>query len=336
MAPHPGSRSDHPPAGRRPRLSVALCTYNGAAFLPAQLASLAGQDRPPDELVVCDDGSADDTPAIVRAFAAAAPFPVRWRVNPTTLGTAANFDQAIRLCRGDVIFPCDQDDVWRPGKLARLERALAAAPTAGLAFSDAAVVGPDGRPAGYTLWEAIRFGPAERRQFAAGGAVDCLLRRYRVTGATMAFRAGYRDLVLPVPPGWLHDAWIALLIAAVARCVPVAEPLVEYRQHPAQQIGGAWRSPGQRVRAVRAMTADSFRATAGRYAAARDRLAGWPGVDPGVVRAVAAKVRHAEARAAARAARGGRWRIVTGELWRGHYARFSQGWPAAALDLLTR
>jgi glycosyltransferase involved in cell wall biosynthesis len=313
-------------------VSVALCTYNGAAYLPAQLDSLARQDRLPDELVVCDDGSTDGTTTILESFAAAAPFEVRWVVNNRTLGVAANFEQAIQLCRGDVIATCDQDDVWRPGKLARLVRAMRDAPDAGLAFSDAAVVGRDGRPTEYTLWDAIRFRPVEQRQFAAGEGLQCLLRRDRVTGATMAFRAAYRELICPIPPGWLHDAWIALLIAAVARCVLVAEPLIAYRQHPAQQIGGTRRTLLDRFRTARAMTADTFRATAAKYAAARDRLGGHPGVSPVVLRALAAKVRHAESRAAMRATA---WRLprVLGELRRGHYARFSQGWQAAAQDL---
>ncbi|HEX8394664.1 MAG TPA: glycosyltransferase, partial [Longimicrobium sp.] len=65
--------------GKEPRVSVALCTYNGARWLPEQLASLAAQTRLPHELVVCDDRSTDETEAVVRAFAATAPFPVRFQ-----------------------------------------------------------------------------------------------------------------------------------------------------------------------------------------------------------------------------------------------------------------
>ena len=49
------------------KISVALCTYNGAAYLDGQLASIASQDCLPDELVVCDDGSSDETPAMGHA-----------------------------------------------------------------------------------------------------------------------------------------------------------------------------------------------------------------------------------------------------------------------------
>ncbi len=51
------------------KLSVAMCTYNGARYLREQLESIAGQTRPPDELVICDDCSDDATDRIVRDFA---------------------------------------------------------------------------------------------------------------------------------------------------------------------------------------------------------------------------------------------------------------------------
>jgi len=69
-----------------------------------------------------------------------------------------------------------------------------------------------------------------------------------VTGAAMAFRSRFHDLVLPLRepgggrygwPEWglIHDGWIALMIAATAEVVPVAEPLIKYRQHAGQQLG---------------------------------------------------------------------------------------------------
>ena len=71
----------------RARVSVAMATCNGARFVDAQLASLAAQSRPPDELVVCDDASEDDTLERVRAFAARAPFAVRVEPAAARLGT---------------------------------------------------------------------------------------------------------------------------------------------------------------------------------------------------------------------------------------------------------
>src|SRR6201999_469319 len=118
----------HRSVSRKPRLSVALCTYNGERFLPQQLASMANQTRPPDELIVCDDRSSDRTIDIVREFAASAAYPVRIFENESNLGSAANFERAIRLCEGNLIALSDQDDIWYPIRLQRSEQELTAHP----------------------------------------------------------------------------------------------------------------------------------------------------------------------------------------------------------------
>ena len=95
-------------------ISVALCTYNGERFLEEQLASLEAQERRPDELVVCDDRSTDNTVSLLESFARTASFPVRIHINPINLGSTVNFDRAMRLCAGSLIAFCDQDDIWSP------------------------------------------------------------------------------------------------------------------------------------------------------------------------------------------------------------------------------
>jgi len=99
-------------------LSIALATYNGERYIGEQLDSILRQTRLPDELVVFDDASVDATQAIVLDFARHAPFPVRFQVNSVRLGSTRNFEMAIRACGGDIIFLCDQDDVWYPDKIA--------------------------------------------------------------------------------------------------------------------------------------------------------------------------------------------------------------------------
>ena len=106
-------------------LSVALCTYNGARFIIAQLESIAAQSRLPDELIICDDHSRDGTLDLVRRFAVSASFSVCVHANPKNLGSTRNFEQAVEMCKGDIIVLCDQDDVWRPDKLVRIETFLA-------------------------------------------------------------------------------------------------------------------------------------------------------------------------------------------------------------------
>ena len=80
-----------------------------------------------------------------------------------------------------------------------------------------------------------QFNVREQRLVNDGRALELLLRRNVVTGATMAFRAKYRDLILPMPAYCQHDAWIALLLSAVAPCKAIAEPLIRYRRHSRQQ-----------------------------------------------------------------------------------------------------
>ena len=117
-----------------------MSTYNGAAYLPEQLASLVAQVRQPDELVICDDYSTDQTQTIIHEFSATSPFPVHTYLNEQNLGSTRSFERAIGLCTGDVIALCDQDDVWRNDKLKLIEEAFTNAPAVGLVFSDAEIV----------------------------------------------------------------------------------------------------------------------------------------------------------------------------------------------------
>jgi hypothetical protein len=214
-----------------------MCTYDGARHLREQLDSIAAQTRPPDELVVCDDGSTDQTLAILEGFAATAAFPVRIHVNRAPLGTPKNFERAIGLATGAAIALADQDDVWYPHKLERLEQELARSEGIGLVFSDADVVDEHLRPAGYRLGQALRAFERNRRLIARGRLFEALVRDNLVTGCTAAFRSDYKDLVIPVPAACAHDSWAALVIAAVADVARIEVPLLAYRQHAANQSG---------------------------------------------------------------------------------------------------
>ncbi|MDN5882042.1 MAG: glycosyltransferase family 2 protein [Nitrosospira sp.] len=218
-------------------LSIALATYNGERYIGEQLDSIASQTRLPDELVISDDASVDATPAIVLDFARRAPFPVRFQTNSERLGSTRNFELAIRACDGDIIFLCDQDDVWYPDKIALIEERFMNDPGVGAVFTDADVVDQDLHPSGLRLWKAVRFGSQEQARVADHDAFPLLLKQFVVTGATMAFRSTYRELVLPIPGIWVHDAWIALLISATSHLAALPEPLIAYRQHGANQIG---------------------------------------------------------------------------------------------------
>jgi len=317
-------------------ISVAMGTYNGAAHLAEQLRSLAAQDRLPEELVVCDDASMDDTVAIVRDFAARAPFEVRLEINGRNLGSTLNFARAVSLCRGKIVFLADQDDVWLPQKVRRLCEVLSEDPGPGFAFSDAKRVDGECRLLGCNLWHTLPFPPADQRRFNAGAGFELLVRRNVVTGTTMAFRAEYREVLLPIPSGWVHDGWIALLLAALAPARAVAEPLVLYRQHAGQQIGARPESLLDKYRRRKRQGPALYEATAENYAAALERLRtlGDRLPDRSVLDALRHKIDHWRTRARMRVDRLWRLPIVAGELLRGSYGLYSSGWKSAAEDLL--
>jgi glycosyltransferase involved in cell wall biosynthesis len=237
------------------KISIAMCTYNGAGFLPAQWDSILSQSRRPDEIVVCDDGSSDQTRSLLERLAQESSIPVTLRFNEKNLGSVKNFEQAIRLCTGEIIALSDQDDVWRGDKLRSIEEAFQKHEAAGLVFSDAEIVDENLEPLGRRMWTEVCFDTYKQKLIVRGRALEVLITGWTVTGATMAFRSEFVNLSLPIPDGiaMIHDGWIALTIAAVAEVVAIDEPLIKYRQHHKQQIGAPSRpATTEQVRGVQA------------------------------------------------------------------------------------
>jgi hypothetical protein len=218
------------------KTSVALCTYNGARFVAEQIESISAQSQQPDEMIVCDDGSEDETVKILQKFALNAKFPVRVFRNPVRLGAAANFEQAIGLCAGDVIFLCDQDDIWMPEKVVSLVSALADHPQALYAFSDARTIDAGSVVKTESIWANYGVGRAAL-PLSGLAQLRLLVRENFIPGASMALRASFRSAFLPIPVGWMHDYWIVLLASVLAYGVPVAQPLFLYRTHKNQVCG---------------------------------------------------------------------------------------------------
>jgi glycosyltransferase involved in cell wall biosynthesis len=105
-------------------ISVAMATFNGAAFIREQVESLARQTLLPTELVVCDDRSTDDTVAILEAMRPSLPFRLTVCVNEQRLFPHGNFAKALSLTSGELVFLCDQDDVWMESKIAAFAQAM--------------------------------------------------------------------------------------------------------------------------------------------------------------------------------------------------------------------
>ena len=102
-------------------ISIALTTYNGEKYLEKQLSSLFSQTRRFDELVIVDDCSTDTTTEILEELSGKNPeFNIKFFRNEKNLGYIRNFQKAIELCTGDIIFLCDQDDIWYDTKIAEM------------------------------------------------------------------------------------------------------------------------------------------------------------------------------------------------------------------------
>jgi glycosyltransferase involved in cell wall biosynthesis len=218
------------------RISVAMCTFNGGRYLEEQLESIGAQTRPPCELVVGDDDSTDDTISILKRFEANAPFPVRIVQNGTRMGSTRNFDQAIGMVRGELIALCDQDDRWLPHKLERLSNCLIENPFLGGVFSDAELIDGEGKRVGTRLFARHKFTLLKQRNFVSCPTAT-LLKYDVVTGATLMFRSTIRQYCSPIPSTWVHDGWLAWMLALHSRLMLIPEPLIEYRIHAGQQLG---------------------------------------------------------------------------------------------------
>jgi glycosyltransferase involved in cell wall biosynthesis len=324
----------------RPLISIAMCTYNGEAYLGGQLISFLKQAQRPDELVACDDGSTDNTLQVLDQFSKEASFPVKVYRNQQRLGPTKNFEKALSLCSGDFIFLSDQDDVWMPQKVNIQLQALKNNPGAGYAFSDALIVDEMLRPMGYTMWQSIKFTPGQRRQFRQGKQVDMLLKHNVVTGAAMAFRAELKSIILPIPDEIVHDEWIALLASSAGmHGLMIEEPLIEYRQHSQQLLGGRKVSFVEQSKEASLSRGQSFesrlRQEEVKYSQVLDRLVLTGQSNKHVSPLFDAKIQHLRVRQSIhKHPHYARLFNVARECLALRYHRFSFGWKSAARDLL--
>jgi glycosyltransferase involved in cell wall biosynthesis len=262
------------------KISVALCTYNGALFLEEQLQSISAQTLLPDELVVCDDVSSDATLTILERFASSAAFDVRLFRNKQNLGSTKNFDQAIGLCQGELIALSDQDDVWHTDKLSRMASVLDADPTLGGVFSNAEIVDQNSNPLACCLWSRFHYaGPQEQWCHIEKQLAMVLLKHDVVTGATMMFRAELRNRILPISESWAHDAWITWMLVLYSGIAAITEPLMAYRVHETQQLGLAPSSFSEKINSARQIGRSQCMLIAVQFEKLRDHWVEHPGKD---------------------------------------------------------
>ena len=245
---NPSRQSDVPGIDARPvTLSVALCTYQGAAYIAEQLQSMLDQTVLPDEIVIRDDGSQDDTLAICRAIAQTSPVPITILPPGERLGVAGNFFACARACHMDWLLFADQDDRWLPERVALFKAAITEHPAAKAIQSDGLIADAQMNPTGQTLWRSYFFPSREQALVQTGRGEVVLARHVFVTGAALAVRRDWL-LTVPVPAAqFYHDEWIGWFTGPDLRLLPAATFL--YRQHESQQTGlqTTWRARWQHL-----------------------------------------------------------------------------------------
>jgi hypothetical protein len=319
-----------------PVISVAIASYNGAAYIGAQLESILCQTVLPDEIVVSDDGSSDSTLDILAALRAASPLPIRVLTRTTRLGVVANFEQAILATTGDIVFLADHDDIWNREKIAAVRDAFAAAPDVSVIFTDAQVVGPDRSLIAQSMLDYCGLTPRERGLIGAGRLYELLLSRNIATGATMAFRRSILGDILPFPDSWLHDEWIAIVLASRGAAMLLPQELIEYRQHAGNALGARQRQP-MRLRELFSLPMRERRVQqARRYESLVARLAALPGLPVRELSQASEKALHLRVRASLPSQRWRRVAPILREWRRGRYSTFSRGLLAVARDMVQR
>lgn len=219
------------------KISVAMATYNGEKYLQEQLDSLARQTRLPDELVVSDDASTDRTREILGDFASTAPFSVTVHINCVNLGYIKNFETALGMTTGQLIFLCDQDDRWYENKISRVQECFDRDESLLLAINDQKITDDNLIATPFTS-----MGNTER----VYGSID----RF-VSGCCCAFRGCLKDVLLPFPDASTpHDIWLNEVVGLLRSRLELREVLQDYRRHKAA-VSECEVTSGKAVRSTR-------------------------------------------------------------------------------------
>lgn len=236
------------------KISIALATYHGSRYIAEQLQSLLQQTRVPDEIIICDDSSDDSTYEAVKPFLSDQR--IGYHKNTSPLGVAGNFEKALSLTHGEIIFLCDQDDVWLPEKVDTLYQTLQNDPEADAVFCNSTLVNETLQPLGKTLWDLRNFTGNMQKQLNSGHALEVFLKRVTCSSHNIAFKRRCLEYILPFPElkPFFPDTFIALSIAANGKWHAVDQALTLYRIHSSNESSpsGSGLSAARRSRADRA------------------------------------------------------------------------------------
>ncbi len=206
-------------------ISVALAAYKGEKYIEQQIRSILPQLSHGDEIIVSDDRPGGATEKIVRKLSEEDSRVIY--VEGKSKGVVANFVNAIRYCKGDYIFLCDQDDVWLPDKVKRVTEAFNEGYD--LVLHNAYVTDGDLNITEYSFFE---------KRGSRQGVVRNILKNSYM-GCCMAFRRELLKKIMPIPAAIpMHDQWIGIMGEIYGKVKFIDLPLIYYRVHGGNVTGG--------------------------------------------------------------------------------------------------
>jgi len=233
-----------------PNIDIVLATYNGARYLWPQFESLLNQKDVSFRILVRDDGSADETPAVIEHYKRSRPESIVHLGGPDNLGVLGNIAYLLGEATAPYVALCDQDDIWEPHKLRVLLKAMHGLEerhgthTPLLVHSDLRVVDDELRERHSSYWRFAGVYPNR-------SSLPRLLLKNPLAGCASLANQALVRLALPIPRAALmHDYWLALVASAAGYIGAVEEPLVIYRQHERNAIGARpynWRAFVERI-----------------------------------------------------------------------------------------
>jgi Glycosyl transferase family 2 len=225
----------------RPLVSVIVTAFNLARFLGQALDSALEQSLPSEqiEIVVVDDGSTDETPAVLASYEE------RVRViRQENRGVDMAVDRGLQQVTGEFIALLDADDVWPVDKLARQVEFLQANPSVGLVHGDMIIIDADGDILKESFFEDHGIDPVR------GRILGHLLRGNFISGGALMFRGELLPAVLPIPPEVAYHDWtISACIAAVAEIEHLPGTFNLYRFHGKNR--GLWGGKDNHAKTMR-------------------------------------------------------------------------------------
>lgn len=210
------------------KISVGLCTYNGEKYIEKQIKSIINQTISPDEIIICDDCSKDNTVNIIRETLKNCSIKYKIIINDTCLGLHGNFTKCFNECSGDIIFSCDQDDIWYKNKIESFLRTFNENADCELVYSNCVVINEDDNIILHDFWNiyGIEYSKLNNEEI-----FKVQLNNMCFAGCNMAFKKELWDRIKPIPFHYIHDSWLAICssIHGIIKFLP--EPLIMYRQH---------------------------------------------------------------------------------------------------------